>query len=452
MKKTLLSIIASLLLLPFLAAQTSFYANDVNEPYADTDIVRSWDNGKAAITYYEIGLKKYIQYVDYQTGNSYRAAAPDSVQILDMYIYNDMVYYCGFSVFDTGGVGVVGYFKPVEFISSTHVDYHTLTVSPLKHVKKLVVQENPTAGGIDVIAIGENKWYDTVFNAAGHVIQLIPHLDRYFLFCRDIMQTTVSYEYGEVPPDEHYYDVLLTDNYVVFVGAASYLSQYSSCIRATTRTNTSYPTWQLDKIYIYPTGGTEIYSATHSVATNKDSIASAYMHINPSTGAVSNRVRIFDIASMDMVYSQEYIVPDKSEVRDIVYIPQDNSLVCMQDFDTPLNLYNSNFVYLNPTATVNYNAYIEFIMGKFFKSITKKSHKHYLASNGPVWFLKDKLSIGAYPYPFCPQGEEIKCKVLKNIEKMLNTIPITPLPDSNIIIQDRKLIEPRNISVICNNP
>ena len=450
MKKTLLSIIANLLLLPFLAAQASFYANDVNEPYADTAIVRSWDNGKAAITYYEIGLKKYIQYVDYQTGNSYRASAPDSVQILDMYIYKDIVYYCGYSVYELGGRGVVGYFKPVDFISSPHVDYHILLVPPLTHVKKLVVQENQDIGGVEVVAIGERKWFDTVFNAWGHPVQIISNLQQYFIFCRDILQPSVIYDIAIIPNTEYYYNVLLTDNHVAFVGL-THVPYNTISIRLRNRFNTALP-GSIDDQITFPASASETFSAMHSIHLNSDTIATAYMYIESSSGIVSNRVRVIDIASLLMTHSQEYIVPDKSEVKDMVYMPADHSVVCMQDFMTTLSSYNSNFVYLNPFAIANYYTDLEYLKDVLFNSMTRGlGIKRFLASDGPSWFMKDKLAVGGYLNPLCPMTEEMECIVLKNLEnrKFYNSLSRGIITSD--IIREAKFIETRTVSIICEN-
>lgn len=439
----------------FLSAQTSFYAADNNQSSADNSIVRSWDNGNASITYYEVGLDRYVQYVDYSTGDSYRSEVPDYLQILDMYVLGDTVYYCGYSVLDTGGRGVVGYFDPSDFLSGIwNVNFHDLPVAPLTHVRKLVAQRN-AAGGVEVIAIGEHQWYDTVYDAMGHVTQLIPRVNRHFLFCHDVLQNPVSYDTALVWPQEHYYDVLLTDHYVVFVGTCTYLTYNMICMRIIDRANAIPPIAPtpspLDDIYAFQTGSDEVYSALHSTAMNQDSIATAYMHIK-STGEVSNRVRVFDIQYMSNVNSQEYIVQDKSETRDIVHIPADNSLVCLHDFTTPLGLYNSNFVYLDPLAAVGYLARIEFIKGVFYKSLTKRDYKFYLGSFGPKWFMKDKTNIGPYTDPYCPQSEKIKSLILDNQEKITAIIQMYPWNTSTMKHIVRKDVERRTMGVICNNP
>ena len=452
MKKLLFLIAVNLVIIHIIPAQTSFYAMDNSQSTGDNAIVRSWDNGNAAITYYEVGLKRYVQYVNYTTGDSYRSAAPDSVQILDMYIFNDTVYYCGYSVLDPGGRGVVGYFDPSDFYSlSGQVNFKTLPVPPLTHVRKLVVQKTET-GEIEAIAIGEHKWYDTVFDVNGHVTQLIPRINRHLLFCRDMSISNVEYDTVLVLSDEHYYDVLLTNDYVVFVGMCTYLTTNMICLRATRRDMTDPSVWQLFDIYAYPTGVDEVYSAMHSTSMNNDRIATAYMHINTSTGDISNRIRVFDISTKLMTSSQEYFVGDKSELMDIVYIPKDNSLVCLHDFVTPLNIYSSNFVYLNPAATADYLTNIEYIKSVFFKSLTGKGIYHYLVSHGPTWFMKDKTNVATYPRPECPQKEKYDIMVLDNVVNINTNIPLPHTRNTELKFPDRKDAAPRYVDMICNNP
>ncbi len=449
MKKSLLFLLMCLFA-AFLTAQTSFHAEDMLLSGGDAPIVRSWDRGNAAITYFEVGLKKYVQYTNYLTGNSYRSEIPYHMQIYDMYILGDTVYYCGYSVLDSAGPGIIGYFDPSELYSSNNLNFHTLPVRPLSHVYKLVAQRNASGGGVEVIAIGEHKWTDTVHTDSNHFYP-VQHLVRQFVFCHDILQNPVDYDTIEIPLNEHYFNVLLTTNYVVFVGLADYFSYDMICLRIRKRIEASpYPT--LDTPHAFPTGASEIFSAMHSTAMEGDNIATSYMHIDVATGDVSNRVRVIDVGQMLMLNSQEYIVSDKSEVGDIVYLPYDKSLVCMYDFLTPLNYFNTNFVYLNPAAVGNYPTLIEYLKETFFKSLTNKGRRYYLASLGPNWFLKFKAITGAYLDPSCPEKEEIDIHVLDNLTELPANVPL----DRATIRESKRLnglpIERRPTSVICNNP
>lgn len=448
MKKPLLFLLMCLSAV-FLGAQTSFHAEDMNLSGGDAPIVRSWDNGGAAVTYYEVGLKKYVQYTNYLTGDSYRSEIPSYMQIYDMYILGDTVYYCGYSVLDSAGPGVIGYFDPREMYVSSNLNFHTLPVRPLSHVYKLVAQRNASGGGVEVIGIGEHQWTDTI-HEGGNIIN-IPHLVRHFVFCHDILQNPVDYDTIEIPLNEHYFNVLLTTNYVVFVGLADYFSYDMICLRIRKRIESS-PYLTLNHPHAFPTGANEIFSAMHSTAMEGDNIATSYMHIDVATGDVSNRVRVIDVGQMLMLNSQEYLVPDKSEVGDIVYIPYDKSLVCMHDFLTPLNYFNTNFVYLDPTAIGNYPANIEYLNSTFFKSMIKKGSRYYLASLGPNWFLKDKAVVGTYPDPSCPENEEIDIHVLDNLTEIPANIPLDRTTIRESKRQDGLPIERRPTSIICNNP
>ena len=186
MKKSLL-FLSMCLFAAFLPAQTSFHAEDMLLSGGDAPIVRSWDRGNAAITYFEVGLKKYVQYTNYLTGDSYRSEIPYHMQIYDMYILGDTVYYCGYSVLDSAGPGIIGYFDPSELYSSNNLNFHTLPVRPLSHVYKLMAQRNTLGGGVEVIAIGEHKWTDTVHTDSNHFYP-VQHLVRQFVFCHDILQ------------------------------------------------------------------------------------------------------------------------------------------------------------------------------------------------------------------------------------------------------------------------
>ncbi|MBR6291324.1 MAG: hypothetical protein IKR33_00835 [Bacteroidales bacterium] len=447
MKKSLLFLLMCLFA-TFLSAQTSFHAEDLYTSGGDAPIVRSWDRGNAAITYFEVGLKKYVQYTNYLTGDSYRSEIPYHMQIYDMYILGDTVYYCGYSVLDSAGPGIIGYFDPREMYVSSNLNFHTLPVRPLSHVYKLVAQRNASGGGVEVIGIGEHQWTDTI-HEGGNIIN-IPHLVRHFVFCHDILQNPVDYDTIEIPLNEHYFNVLLTTNYVVFVGLADYFSYSMICLRIRKRIE-SYPYPTLDYFHVFPTGANEIFSAMHSTAMEGDNIATSYMHIDVATGDVSNRVRVIDVGQMLMLNSQEYIVSDKSEVGDIVYIPDDKSLVCMHDFLTPLNNFNTNFVYLNPAAVGNYPTLIEYLKETFFKSLTNKRQRHYLASLGPNWFLKDKAATGSYSDPSCPEKEGIDIHVLDNVTERPFYNPTNIFLIRMVKYIEGEPTERRTTSIICKN-
>lgn len=177
------------------------------------------------------------------------------------------------------------------------------------------------------------------------------------------------------------------------------------------------------------------------------------MHTDASTGIVTNQVRVFNVIGNNVVMAdaQEYTVPEKSEVNDIVYIPSDKSIVCMQDFETPLNVFNTNFVYLDPSAIVYYNTFIEYIKGEYFKSMTRMKDEHYLASMGPRWFLKNKLTVGGYLNPACPLIEEIKINLLENDEEINVYIQLpNAVKFESVTIGTTNVVQ-RAVSVICNN-
>jgi len=455
--KRKLSVILLCIATALCSAQTSFYAADNSQAYGDNAIVRSWDNGNAAITYYEVGLKRYVQYVNYTTGDSYRTDVPDYLEILDMYIMGDTVYYCGYSVLDTGGRGVVGYFDPSDFFNPiNHVRFRTLQVPPLTHVRKLIAKRKHLSTAIEVIAIGEHHWETPVYDSSGHLDHIDYHYNQQFLFCDDILQSLVTYDTAKIYANEHYYDVLLTDSKVVFVGTATYLPHNTICFRMIDRAHAIPPTSplpsQLDDIYLFQTGTDEVYSAMHSTTMGKDSIATAYMHINAATGEASTRIRVFDILQLVNLYSQEYVVNDKSEVTDIVYIPADSSLVCMQDFLTQSGNYNTNFVYTKPTQANTYYPYMEYFKGTFFRSMTTYRKKHYLASLGPTWFLKDKNAMGPYSITYCPVKENHKIQILDNTYRLYASLSLDVFQNRDRKILNSSSIELRNIDIICNNP
>lgn len=430
------------------SAQTSFYASDDTLTGGNNPIVRSWDNGRAAITYYTYGSQKYFQYVNYLSGQSYRVEAPGNTLISDMYIDNNIVYYCGSSSSATGNWGIIGYFNPADFLFS-NVTFRTLQVPPLTHIRKLVAQPNGS-GGNEVIALGEHEWGDTSY--IGGELHIVHHLNRQFVFCHDIMQNVVVYDTMLVNFPEIYHDVLLTDHYVVFVGKVTTGGSIVPCLRIRDRNNPTL-TGLLSDAHFFYSNPSDVHSAMHSTAMNADYIATAYMHTDPLTGIVTNRIRVINVGSIPMWIenSQEYIVPEKSEITDIVFIPHDKSVVCMHDFKNAGNLFSTNFIYIEPSYGAPYIAKCEFLKEEFFKSLTRVKETHFLASLGPTWFMKNKTMVGPYPNPYCPLTEKVKISIMEEMTETSINYPLPYNTTSNLKISSTASVEVRPVSVICNN-
>ncbi len=390
----------------------SEHTHDVAHHTGGHTIVRSCGNPYVVTYFVTTGLTPAMEVLDQSTGLTYYADLPTDVFILDMHIDPDTrtIYFCGstsYYAYYPGsllGEGIIGWIRLPDFFSSyITVNYIYLNdpAYPINSVNKLVEYDN--RGLPQIVAIGEHRYRqgDYVYS------------EQYFVDCLDLTGN-ITLKVGLFPTNEHYYDVLLTDNYVVLMGSGINSGLSSICYRKTDPYNLNDP--MLDDIHFFANGD-DYLSTTHSTSMFDDEIATSYLALNKN-GDFVTRVRVIDV-NLDLnINSQDFLLDTKSEPIDIIHIPADNSLVIMQDFYTPIGSLNSNFVFIDPYANIPYATSLEYRPNEFFQSMTMHDLSYYLAAeDGATWFLKNKtLTPTDFPDQRCPKVEEFKIEPIDNLE------------------------------------
>ena len=291
------------------------------------------------------------------------------------------------------------------------------------NMNKLVV--NDELGPFHVSAIGQDLWPN----------QSSLYYNNLFVDIPDI--TTTGYDVYYFDYNEHYYDLLLTDKFIVCCGYDTDPSVQSICYRKTERFNIS--TCPLFDSIHYFAGGDDAYSMTHSTSLDTNRIAMSYFYMSGPTSYT--RIRTIDVMYSIMTNSYEFVLPDKGEPKHLAFIPANRNLVVMQDF-AYAGTYNSNFIQFNPF--INYPpGIIEYKPAKIFQHLTEHYFKYYLASLGSEWFWKEgSAAPTGYPDADCPDENIMEIKetqtlrhhvIYNNITPVSNTGNIVPMPhDDNL--------------------
>lgn len=409
------------------AQYTSLHAYDPSHLNGGWTTVRNWDDDRIVTFYVNPGYVPMIEILELPTNTVHWAPLPSMVFIKDMVVdaRNGMLYFCGSTSYNTynwgsnySGVGLLGWIDLNSVLAGyVNMEYYEILNSgyTVDAVNRLVEYDD---GGLShIVAIGEECYHQGNYTYSKH----------YFIDC--MMNVAASSAAVDVEPFsqyERYRDVLLTDKFVVFVGYDTNPSTSSICYRKTDPYNVHDAIF--DDIHVFYNGN-DALSLTHSTAMLKrdNEIATTYFSIN-SNGDFVTRIRVIDVANDANIYSQEYIIADKGEPNDIVYIQKDSSLVLMQDFYTnSTSSYNTNFVFIEPYATSSYNTVVEFRQGVFFGDLSARRSDQYLAGAGASWFFKSKpVPAWTFTPTVCPSYERMRIKVIDNLDEYRYQYYIAP--------------------------
>lgn len=403
MKKIPLTIFTFMLASSQLFAQlnVSLHAIDASGQNGSNAISRCYDRNRDLTAYYYNG-KTYIDLVEILPQTIYRAEMPANIDVMDMYIIDDNVFFCGRD--RQQNKGIIGYLHiPDYYLSSVAVKY--MEVNAAYVLTHIVVQK--MSGSYRIAAIGQDKW---------------PYPQQYFyntLFvdCSDITTNSIIgpiYTVHEFNTYEKIYNLLLTDNYYVCFGYNVDPNINSICYRKAYRTNITLNSL-FDSIHYFRRGD-EAYSDIRSTAMKKNDIAVTYFYM---IGTVSRtRIKTIDIVHDNMFGAWEYILPEKMEPSHVVFLPTNRNLVIMQEFLWN-GTYNTNFVQFNP-YDFSEPRKVEYKPSQLFQHVTVHDSKYYLASKGRSWFWKDgTLAPTDYPNQNCPKETPINISDTRPLDHLV---------------------------------
>ena len=431
------------------AQYTSLHAYDPFNLGGGLTTVRNWDEDHIVSFYVTPSYTPMIEILELSTTTVYYVPLPDTVFIKDMVVdaNNDMLYFCGSTSYHTyeagsyNGVGLLGWIDLNSVMAGyINMEYYRIVNSgyTVDGVNKLV--EYDDGGYSHIVAIGEENYHWGSYSYSQH----------YFIDC--MMNVPASSALVDVRPFsqyERYRDVLLTDKYVVFMGYDANPATNSICYRKTNPYNVHDVIF--DDIHVFYNGN-DAMSVTHSTAMQKDDIATAYFSIN-GNGDFVTRLRVIDVANDVNTNAQEFIIAEKGEPDDIVYISKDSSLVLKQYFYTnSSSSYNSNFVLIEPYTFVSYTTDVEFIIGESFDDLSLRGSNQYLAGAGASWFFKDKtVPASMLNNPRCPSYEKMYIKYIDRLVEYSYPLQITPNINLETSIQYRRRINSNAWRPYCFN-
>ena len=291
--------------------------------------------------------------------------------VTDITVYDNYAVFCGWikagpGIDDTEGI--IGAFRLTDMLSTLPFQIYYSRITGSYRIDKVIAYRRPA--GEKLVAIGEeafpgyalpNRSY-FILEADFDMLSLNPPITsahRRGLF--------ISYPSLETPSE-----LLLTDNYLAIVGYATKFGALT--IRRCDPDNVLSNVGMFQDMHLYHSSTHDVLSHTHSTihVASDDHINISYL-TNSNGNYFSACVRTVDLSTMQMVASQEMPLTDKSEPKDLVYIPAYKALVLVQNmpFPTTADPTSSCFVELNPFATNNYTANVIFRAGDNYGAATR---------------------------------------------------------------------------------
>ncbi len=354
-------------------------------------------------------------------GNIHSVDMDDGYDVFDMEVVGNYLVMCGRYNTSKAFIGCLKI--PDIFTSSTQVNYHFIPgdISDFKKMAAFVDQN----GDIKVVALGTFHYITLPSILSG-----CPNASGAFSDCSSpytcwldfIIETTnpQNYPSGNLPYDMKFIndeigspdiidDIVLTDNYVVFIGQGSMGGSLGLTMHPCPKTSI-LPNF--GSYYFYPTVDERFdhYTGCHMCA-DTIAVATRGRYLESGWSEWDTRIRVIDAASHVMTSSQAFDLNDyKSDPIDMVYLKNKKTLVLLEDIKYPpvSGVNNYSFIFLNPYQTFKANPDIPIIAptipwvlpyaAKGFHEATRSltfwsmdrtaSQDAIVATGGDYWILK----------------------------------------------------------------
>lgn len=427
-----------LLLAPCTNAQTySDYVLGGIIPNTSVSLVRYYGPDQAVVYYVDATSGDGVIGVVDMSGNLNYVDLDPGFSVNDMEINNDYLFMCGQTSSNKGFIAAV--YIPDILSGNATVKYNVSTNTCT--LRKMVAYSD-TIGTDWVVVIGSEYYtsnYPTMIEnncAATHLSHFDPcssscRMDFVLLAYNPQYHQPTSITHSPTPytfyiindktnPEERLDDIVITKNKVatvgmMYIGGKPYLAvhQWNKARMMTIHT-------KFQDRYCYPMTGEDLSDLLCCrMGDDTIAVASHGEYLKPGWSDHDTRIRMIDLSTMAMTGSQAYDLEGyKTWVQDMAYIPENHTLVVLEDMKFPRgSLTNqSTFLFLEPyntflgdttTSTVIVdpslpptppspvpymaNGFYELMWGgAFFYSIDRVSGDHYfLSTGGDYWMLKD---------------------------------------------------------------
>lgn len=381
------------------AQPESFVIKDASANYSFNTKVR-YVNDTLAVGYFEDHSKGYFMLINLNSAtithkveiNLYR------MFVRDFRVLGDTVYACGtrWSLFNEKGFIMKFNIDLIRTGSSSKEYAKYVSIDSTYELSRMVVYHNNMLGLNEVVAIGDGP-------ANGSRARIVD--------CKSASSANykVRRGYSSGSFNEYLEDVVLTNNYVGFIGS---FGNNTTMLRRARRNSIDMLTGLIDTIRYYEHTDTEPGSKIHATESRGDSIVAA-CYAATSSGAFVTRVRHYELAGLAMLDSKEIYTIDKTEPWELAYNRQHSTYLMLEylPYMGSSTHYETQVVTERVAGTNSVETY--YIPGLDMTSIASSPNgDHFMLATGNYFALKkvwttpssscfDSASISrAYTFPF----------------------------------------------------
>lgn len=372
-----------------------FYSND-------SALVR-FNSDTSLLLYYHLPYAKEIAYIR-DDGSMRRTSINTRFSMHDMAVTGNYLFLCGKD--HLTGNAVLGSMK----ISSGAITFHVIDIPTPYNGSCFtdIVAYQTSPGVYKVVLLGYSDYYSSGYpciieNNCPSALSNFVQQPNYSTYTMQFVMEIVTTDPFSTPStcsikavrdrfhNEILHDVVLTDNYVSFIGMKDDQNQRSLTIHRCSRNAVLA---DFDSYYYYPYASEKYFWLDPiGCQTKEDTLAIAALGDDMGQG-YSTQIRLFDLASMDMTVSQMFTYkPFKPFPLDLIYTPSSQTLILLQYAEIPGTIdktvfYNLKPYNANPTYMIQLHYDNNIGDRSFFSMDRHPDGNHFASSGGDYLFLK----------------------------------------------------------------
>lgn len=338
----------------------------------------------------------------------------------DMCIVDDSVFLCGQELASNGSFGCIATMNLNNFYTgSVLVSYFEPSYWMALNLKRIMSFKYSVSGNIykRFVLVGDISYpcdgmppFPSIMFNAGIIHEVYYTDSNSHSTCSVSTVFEVGYPFPYLPVydniirfinpvvhSEVIHDVVVTDNYVAFVGVSmgatnAITLHVCNKRRYTLYTNSPSVISDFDNYYSYSLGTTSGSPFYHACALDGDMIAIATRE-ETSPGSNKITVRTFDLSTHTMTHAQDLRCNTVPELRDMAYIPDKQRIVLLfHDYFRLTGSYSDVFCTIDPynvSSSYTLPGMVEDVFHSKYGSLDVMKSSYLISTGGKYGFVSD---------------------------------------------------------------
>ena len=364
----------------------------------------------------------YSEFLKFNNVLAGRIATIRDIIVSDFDVLNDFVYFCGTDL--VSGGTMFGYFKEADLNSQTF--QATCFKLPLGFTSKIKVYLDEVTQKVGVAINGGEYDTNNLFSITNSnlIVGQINGTNFDYYNYNEIYFNNIGFNY-----EIRYFDIVLTDDYIVSVGMNTYNTQdiYLSRIK---KTNLGVCDFQT----INDPANMAVNTAPIVEKLERNDVAFTSLYSDVFNNIHYARVYRYDMDNFINTGIQDVALQEKATLDDLLYLPYDQSLLLLSSTATSPASGNicSSIYYLDSYATSPYTADYMYEEDERWITLERMLVSHFVIGgeilyNERMFYVQDKQD-GAFSYchPFTTTSVNIQNTLAGQPDVAYGTEDIAP--------------------------